>query len=900
MTLARMRSWWKGVFGSRQLTAEMEEEFRFHIELRAADLEREGVEKHEALRRARAEFGGVHNFTQLGREARGLAWFDAARVSWLDFKLGGRMIARYPGLTVMAALAIGIAVAIGAGVCGAIATIGRTDLPLDQGDRIVGLQLLNAKSLVRETHIARDVLAWRAQMRSIVDLGAFRPRSFDLRETPVPGNAVRGVEMSASGFRVARVPPFLGRYLVDDDERPDAAPVVVLGYDVWRARFNADTSVVGRAMNIGTARYTIVGVMPKGFVFPVNYAIWTPLRLDSRDEWRAGPGLFALGRLAPGATLDDAGAEIAALSATMAQDHPHAYQNIRARVLPFSQSWIRIDNSDFVDVVRTVRVIVVLLVAVICVNVATLVYARTATRQTEIAVRSALGASRARIVAQFFGEAIALAACGSVVGVGMLSLIADRLNAALSQLGYDVLVPFWVRFDVSGSALAYLVILTLFGAAIIGVLPAIRVTGPRVQAGLQRLAGGHSTLRMGKLWTTLIVAEVAFAVALLPAAVRFTGEWIRVAAPGGGFPADQYLSATLAADVPRSVAAGDTERSAPFRSRFAAGRDELLARLEAEPDVMGVTYAASIPGDERTSRIEVQADTGGAALQPFAVRIADVDRRYFDTFDAPVIRGRGFVPTDADSGSSTVIVNRSFVDAAFHGANAIGRRVRTVDFSGDSLIPGPWSEIIGVVGDFPARLPWGIWPAAIYRASIIGRAYPVSLMVRFRSSATESMGRLHTLATTIRPDFLLLQAAPLEDRLESQRLPLQWLALSLAVITACVLVLSCAGVYALMSVVVARRKREIGIRAAMGADPRRLLSALFSRAATQVGAGVAIGIGVATLLDWALAQGDLLGAHRMPILLGVAAAMAVFAMAAAFVPARTALRISPTEALKAE
>lgn len=880
------------------MNAEMEDEFRLHMELRATELERGGVSANEAMRRARAEFGGVRNFTELGREARGLAWFDAVRFSWLDFKVGGRMIAKYPGLTIMAAFAIGIAVAIGAGVCGAISTLRSASLPLDEGGRVVGIQLLDVKSRNPERRIARDFVEWRTGLRSVVDVGAFRPifpnvGAGEFREP------LRGVEMSAAGFRVARVPPLFGRYLVDNDEQADAAPVIVLGYDVWRGRFNADSSVVGRTILVGDTQRTIVGVMPEHFAFPVNYSMWIPLRVDAAGyDWRDGPSLYVFGRLAPGATFADANAELATVSAVATRDHAATHRDLRASVLPFAQSWFRIDNPDLLRVLRTITAIVVLLVAVICVNVATLVYARTATRQTEIAVRSALGASRARIIAQFFGEAFVLAACGSLLGVAFLSLIATQLHRALAEIGYNILVPFWIRFDVSPPALAYLVGLTLLGAAIIGVLPALRVTGPRLHLGLQRLAGGHSTIRMGRLWTGLILAEVAFAVALLPAAVRFSTDWIRTVTGQLAFPADHYLSAVLAIAVKTTDRARGSERAG-----FEQAREELLARLRADPNVVGVTYATSIPGSEATSQIEADTAANGKVSvgHRFFARIAGVDRRYFDTFDLPLSAGREFASVDADSAANTVIVNRSLADAAFHGASPVGRRVRVVTHTNTGIELGPWYEIVGVVGDFP----WGfalpdVPQAALYRAANIAHGYPVCLLLRVRGNAAAFAGTLRDQAATVRPDLTVTRTGPLEDRVRAQEVPVEWLALSIGVVTASVLLLSCAGVYALMSVVVTQRRREIGIRAAMGATPRHLLWTLFSRASMQVGGGVAIGLGVAELLDWAFAEGDMLGDHRIVILLSIAVGMATVGMLATLLPARIALRISPTEALKAE
>ena len=226
--------------------------------------------------------------------------------------------------------------------------------------------------------------------------------------------------------------------------------------------------------------------------------------------------------------------------------------------------------------------------------------------------------------------------------------------------------------------------------------------------------------------------------------------------------------------------------------------------------------------------------------------------------------------------------------------------MRILRYSGNGPEPGPWYEIVGVVRDLDAGLPPFIPRAALYRASEISREYPTFLIVRVRSDAGKFAGRLRSLAATVRPDFMLTRVAPLEDRVRSEQLPLKWGAMSLATVTASVLILSCAGVFALMSVAVTQRRREIGIRSALGADPRHLLWAIFRRTSVQVGAGVAIGVGASTMLDWTLASGAILGEHRVVILLGVSAAMGAFAILAALAPGRMALRIAPTEALRSE
>jgi predicted permease len=891
------------------LDADMAEEFRLHMELRASDLARDGIANDEALRRARADFGGAYNYAQLGREARGLAWFDWARVSWLDFKLGARMIARYPGLTIMAALAMGVAITIGAGVSGAIATMKNPSLPLPEGERIVGIQLWDVGANRPERRIVREFDEWRDHLRTVSDVGAFRPAVMSITGNDGRTEGLRGVEMSASGFRVARVPPLLGRYLIDSDERPSAAPVVVLGYDAWRAVFNGDSSVIGRSISVNAVSHSIVGVMPPGFEFPVSYSIWTPLRLDAVDYARhTGPGLFVFGRLAKGATLDQARTELTTVSAAAARAYPATNDNMRARVLPFSQSWFDLDDADMGQAFWIMEIIVVFLVVVICVNVATLIYARTATRQTEITVRSALGATRGRIVAQLFGEACVLAACGAGVGLGLLSFLISRAQDALAQFGVTG-IPFWIRFDVSGATLAYIVALAVLGALIIGVLPALQVTGARVQLRLQQLAGGNSTIRMGRLWTVLIIAEVAFAVALLPGAVRFSGEWLRTVATGPGFPADEYLSAVLAMGNGPTPGSSATDSLVGFLTRYDRSRDALVAALATDPDVLGVTYSSAIPGSAGPSRIEADTQSGAGpetatdspGREHLSARVARVARGYFDAFDIPLLAGRAFGPADADSGATAVVVNHAFVESVFGGANAIGHRVRTLTYDEHHLIRGPWRDIVGVVGDFPAEMPFPDFPRpAMYEAAGSGRMYPVGLAIHVRGDPVRFAERVRVLASRVQPAFVLRQVRALDDRMDSEVMPLEWIAISLAAVTLSVLMLSCAGIYALMSVIVTQRRREVGIRVALGAERRQVLWTLFSRATAQVIVGAAIGIAVAVAFDRYVADRSLLGSDRTLVLACVAVCVILFAIVAAVAPARRALGIPPTSALKAE
>jgi predicted permease len=907
--VARVRSLWNGVTRRQAVDEEMRAEFEHHIALHAAELVRAGVAAEEANRRARAEFGGTYAHQAAGREARGLRWVDALRISWLDIKLGARMAHRYKGLTVMGALAMGVAIALGAAVLSVIALMQDPRLPLDEGDRIVGIQVWSITANNAERRIAHDLGIWQSDLRTVRDVGAFRNVMRAVGADDGRAEPGRGVEMSAAGFRVARVPPLLGRYLLDDDERAGAPPVVVLGHDIWSRRFGADSTLVGKAVKIGGEGHTVVGVMPEGFAFPINHQLWLPLRLDPvAFKPREGPVLYAFGRVAPGATLDEARAEVAAVGERTAAQLPQTHQRLRPRLLPFAQSWFELDSPETVLVFRAAQVAVALLLVIICVNIAILVYARTATRQGEIAVRTALGASRSRIVAQLVGEALVLAGLGAAVGLTLLGLLAARMDAILVETGANAVVPFWLEIGVSADAMVYVVALAVVAALIVGVVPALQVTGRRVQASLQRLVGGHSSVRMGKAWTSLVVVQVAVTVAILPSSVFFASQSLKAMLTGPGFPAEQYLTAELAVNrEPREGMPGAGDVAFARSTRL---RDEVLRRLQSEPEVRAVTYAAELPGSEQSLQIEV--DGAPARFEAGAgegtrwsrwvgnarrVRLASVDAAFFGVFDVAPLVGRTFKPGDSGPNAHVAVVNRSFVDSLLGGGTPIGRRLRTLGIgeTGEG-IRGPWQEIVGVVADFPAYVDYERPPAVWYAPT--RHVQPARLAIHVRGADPAGFApTLRAITADVDPSLFLRDVQLLDEALWATHLPLRLMTAALVAIALSVLVLSAASLYALMSVIVTQRRREIGIRIALGANRRRVVASIFSRAALQVGSGVALGITIAAIvLQFTI--GEMKGFNALIVLPGVSLFMLAVGVLAGLGPARRGLAIQPSVVLK--
>lgn len=906
--IARIRSLFSGARNAN-LDAEMQAEFEHHMEMRAADLVKSGVPPLEAARRARAEFGGTYNFKEAGRDARGLRWFDSFRISWLDVKLGARMVRRYPGLTLVGGLAMGVAIAMGAATLGVITLLKNPTLPLHEGDRIVGIQMWSVKNFNAFRQIGYDFLIWKSELTQVRDVGAFRTVVRAIGVNDGRAEPARGAEMSAAGFRVARVNPLLGRYLVDDDERQGAPLVAVLGHDIWSGRFGSDSAIVGKPVKIGGVEHTIVGVMPPGFAWPINYNLWLPLRLDPATQPGEGPMMYAFGRLAPGATLEDARAELTPIGDRVAAELPKQRGQVRPHVMGFAQSWFELDSPETQMVFAGLQAGALLLLIIICVNIAILVYARTATRQAEIAVRSALGASRSRIVAQLVGEALVLAGIGAIVGLGLISIVAGLMDSITAQLGVTGNIPFWMKLTVPPQAVAWLVLLAVVAALVIGVVPALQMTGRRVQANLQRLKGGHASVRMGKLWTSLIVVEVAITVAILPSTVFLAAHSLRALA-GPGFPAEQYLSAELGVSrEPNETGSADANKR--FDDRATRLRDEVIQRLLQEPEVRSVTFSAEVPGVEGSMKFEVEgapaafnAKVNGGGGQfgwvgenTRTARSADVDYNFFEAFRIEPIMGRTFRESDMLPGARPVVVNRTFADSIFGGANPVGRKIRMLGYGpGDAPYREQWQEIIGVVPNFPAFLDFERPRGAMY--SIVRHVQPALLQIHMRGGEDPSAfsSRLRAITADVDQSMFLRSVRPLSEAIAATHLPLQLATAALVAVAISVLILSSAGLYALMLVTVTQRRREIGIRIALGADRRQVLSGIFWRAALQVGSGIAVGLAIALVAN----RGDMKmdNFNGLVVIPAVAALMLVVGVLAALGPARRGLAIQPSVVLK--
>jgi putative ABC transport system permease protein len=905
----------------RSAESRTNEEMQFHIEMETNRLVREErVAPDEARRRALAAFGGVTQHKEALRDDRGLAALSGLS---LDFKLGFRMLAKYPGLTIVGGLAMAFGFWVGTIAFVMVSMFLHPTLPLPGGDRIVLLRNWDVATSSEAPRALGDFVVWRRALTSVTDMAAYRDATRNVITGTDDARPVQVAEMTASGFAVASARPLLGRVLTPADEAIGAPPVVVLGYDVWKARFAGDGAIVGKSVKVGDTYATVIGVMREGFAFPVAHDLWMPLRWQAGDEAPgAGPSIRIFGRLAPGATLERAQLELATLGKRPAADHRETHEHIEPQVGAYARQF---KNSGLEDVVAmaSIQLFAAMLLTLICGNVALLLFARAATRQSELVVRSALGASRGRIVAQLFVEALVLGGVAAAVGLAAADITLDRWGLPFLEANMGRM-PFWIDPRLSPATVLYACALTVLSAVVAGVMPALRITRG-LGASLRQGTAGGGAVRFSGIWTVVIVAQVAMTVAF-PAIVAFERSQARhVQTFPAGFAADEFIAVRLGTDA-ASVVSSDSvavraARDAQ-RARFGSALDALRARVAAEPGVVGATFADAVPrtwhDHYRVELDDPDAAAGSAAMGAEApttplslVSLAGIDPSYFDVLQTPVIAGRGFDGRDLAPGARAVIVDQGFVDQELHGRNAIGRRLRFKANQGPRPLPGeeerPWFHIVGVVKDLGMSAPTDKQRASgLYLPTPPQGLSQVYMLVHAKGDPLAMVPRMRSIATAVDPTLRLSEFQRLSEVSDAMLWILGlWTKITM-LLTAIALLLSLAGIYAVLSFIVARRTREIGVRVALGASQRRIIVGIFRRPLIQVAIGVTLGGLLIALAAEGLAHSEMSNAGEgwslalFGQLVAYGALMFVVCLLACVMPTRRALSVEPTEALRAE
>jgi predicted permease len=893
--VARMQSLSDGLRRRDDIESKMRDEFRHHIEMRSADLVRQGVEPGEAARRAHVEFGHIDSHREHARAARGLQLFDQARFSWIDVKLALRMLVKHPLLTVAAVLALAVGIPVGLAPAHLAQAI-EAPLPGDHDDRVRAIRYWNPLTMGLSSTGYEEFRFWSEQLESFSALAAFRTAPYNValasgRAAPAPGALV-----TTSIFDILRVQPAMGRTLVAADGEPGAPAVVVIGNDLWKSRFGSDPDIVGRDIRIGPVLHTVVGVMPEGFRFPANEQLWLPLPQEPVAAVGGSSSVRILGRLADGVSAEQAQAELSAAGGPPILDLLAARLRLQAEVVPFGFLYMGLPRSGLASEpgYYFIQLLALSLLLVACGNVAMLLFARTATRFRELAVRTALGASRTRIVSQIFVEALVLSILAAGVGVFSIDWLLGHAN--LAAIAGESDLPYWLSLGVTGETLVRALVLAALSATVAGVLPAQRIIGRAVYPSIRSAEARRSGVRFGGFTGALIVADIAVSVAAVGFALAIAQQTtnMRQADELAGIPAEQYLAVEFT--MPFSGSPNDAERRR-FADRLATAQRKLVAQLQSEPGVNGVAVSDVLPRMEHRSQpIEVEGFERGPDDPPQWMRYARVDVDFFRALGQEAIAGRVFDNVDVEGGPAPVVVNAPFVDRMLAGQDPIGRRVRV---QGDTA----WHEIIGVVAHLGVNMVNSESGGAIYLPAAPGQINPFQVGIHVGSSPTGMVSRVRDIATRADPDLVMGTPVVLSDVIQGDLYLTIAMAAGLVLLVGVLIVLAVSGIYAMLSLSVSERTREIGILTALGAQRSTLVWVILRRSLLQIGGGAVIGVPVAA---WLLYQLAVSSSRTSPldaivVAVGLAAGIVVIVgLFACLAPTRRVMAIDANEALKAD
>jgi putative ABC transport system permease protein len=530
---------------------------------------------------------------------------------------------------------------------------------------------------------------------------------------------------------------------------------------------------------------------------------------------------------------------------------------------------------------------VILLVA--CGNVAMLVFARTATRLRELAIRTSLGASRARIVSQIFVETLLLAVIAAGVGVLAFDFALDHVN--LAGLAGESALPYWLSLDLTLETALSALAFAAVSATVAGVMPAIAITGRAIS---QNIRGG-SRVRFGRLTGALVVADIAVSIAAVGMAFAVSGHAtdLQVANRATGIPASEYLAVEFR--LPQDGNVPDR-----LRVQLATAQHELVAALEREPGVRRVAVGDVLPRMEHRSRPYELDGVDRAPDAPLRwTRLAQVDVNFLDALGTPILSGRDFVHTDAEEGSRVAIVNTAFVKRALDGRDPIGQRVRfpTRSNTGNTA----WYQIVGVVGTLGVNVVNADRGEAVYLPAAPGTINPMQLAVHTVMPPASLTGRVRELALAVDPELVMGRAAVLSDVRQGDWYLVMGLAAGLVVLVGVLIALATSGLYAMLSLSVSERTREIGIRAALGASRRALLITILKRTLVQIGLGAVIGLPIAARFVFEL-TGTPAGGGSVPesmvVALGLSAGIvALVGLSSCLMPTRRILAVQASEAM---
>jgi putative ABC transport system permease protein len=800
-----------------------------------------------------------------------------------DVRYGLRSLSRSPGFTLAAVATLAIGIGANAAIFSLVRAVLLRPLPFAQPERLVSLWESNeAKGHSRMVASPPNYLDWKAQSRSFESMGAFVDSTLVAAE-PGRGKAQRldGAAVTAGFFETLGVRPLHGRLFRESETSPGHPAVVVLGHGVWRRRFGADPGIVGRTLRLDGEPYEVVGVMPASFRFPEEADFWVPLTFPPDVATQRGAHyLDVIARLRPGVTAAAAGAEIRAIADRLRLAYPRTNSGYTAVATPLAESLV----GEVAPALEMLLGAIGLVTLVACANVANLLLARAARRQPEVAIRTALGAGRGRLVRQLLTESAVLAAMGGAAG---LALAAVSLDSIVRLAPSSVPRLNEVRLD--GGVLLFTAAWTVGSVAVFGLAPALAALRARPMNALRGHGAdaGGPPRRLGAR-QVLVVAQVALALVLSAGAGLLIRSLARLSSVDPGFRTESAVTYSLT--LP--------EAGYPDESARGAFLDRLLVRMRSLPGVgsAGAVFGLPLTGASFSSSFRPVGAAAGDDEPSAQLRVAS--RGYFEAMGIPILRGRGFTEADRRGSPIVILVSESAARKYFPAGDAIGKRLRFGARMSDTRIEG---EVVGVVGDVrDAELGAGPTPE-FYGSLEQATADEFHVVVRSSTPPDRIATSVRAAVADLDPELAVTGLSTLDEVVRRSVARPRFMVQLLLAFASLALLLCAIGVYAVTAYAVSRRTREIGIRMALGADGASVRALVLREAARLAAAGVGIGLAGAFAAT-RLLRGFLfeIGPGDPVTHAAVAVLLAAVAVAASALPARRASRLDPLVALRME